>query len=82
MYTIRIESQDESKPAIVRNMSADSIAELTPVIEQICKDRFNIVQPIVFATDSGSIRIFDFNKPIIEGNIDIIKGDSEGVIRP
>ena len=69
MYSINIEQQDGKKPPIQRTMVANTEIELANVIAQLCKERFDIVSPLVMFTSNGTYKVFDFSKPVVEVNI-------------
>lgn len=74
MYSITIQPQDGKKPTIKRSMVADNESELATVIAQVCKERYDIVAPLVLFVSNGTYKVFDFTKPLVVVDITKIGG--------
>jgi hypothetical protein len=73
MYSINVESSDESKPVIDRSMSSNSPIELLPVIIEICRSEFSMINPVAMYMGDNVYRIFDVNNPSVYAQVSIIK---------
>lgn len=73
MYSIKVESQDVHRPAIDRSMSSNAAIELIPVMVEICKAEFNMVNPVALYMGDNVYRIFDIDNPSIYAKVSIVK---------
>jgi len=73
MYSFKVKTQDETQPVIDRSMSSNNAIELKPVLIEICKTEFNMVNPVALYMGDNVYRIFDINNPHRYAKVSIIK---------
>ena len=73
MYSIKVETPNESKQVIDRSMSSNAAIELIPVMVSICKAEFNMVNPVALYMGDNVYRIFDINNPSVYAKVSIVK---------
>ena len=73
MYSINVESQDAHRPVINRCMSANKAIEMLPIVIEICRAEFDIVNPVALYMGDGVYRVFDIENPSEYAEITIIK---------
>ena len=73
MYSIKVEPSDDMERVIDRSMSSNSAIELIPVIVEICKAEFNMVEPVALDMGDNVYRVFDILNPSVYARISIIK---------
>lgn len=73
MYSLVVEPQDEHKPVIDRSMSSNAALETIPIVIEICKAEFNMVNPVALYMGDDVYRIFDIDNPSIYAKVSIIK---------
>ena len=73
MYAINVDSLDESKPVIDRSLSSNNVAEIIPVVIEICKAEYNMVNPVALYMGHNVYRIFDIDNPHGYAKVSIIK---------
>jgi len=73
MYSINLKPSDEAFPVIDRSMSSNTALEIVPVIVEICRAEFNMVNPIALLIEDDVYRVFDLDNPSIYAKVSIIK---------
>lgn len=73
MYSIKVEPPDESKPVIDRSMSSNNAIETIPVVIEICKAEFSMVNPVALYMGDDVYRIFDIENPSVYAQVSIIR---------
>jgi len=73
MYSITVEPSDEHKPVINRSLSSNNAIELLPVIVEICRSEFVMVNPVALWMGDNVYRIFDIDNPSEYAEVSIIK---------
>ena len=73
MYSIKVEPSDDMERVIDRSMSSNTALELIPVIVEICKAEFNMVEPVALDMGDNVYRVFDILNPSVYARISIIK---------
>lgn len=73
MYSIKVESPDESKPVIDRSMSSNNVMETIPIIVEICKAEFDMPNPVALYMGNNVYRIFDVKNPSVYVQVSIIR---------
>ena len=73
MYSIKVQPPDESSPVIDRSLSSNNIIEILPVVIQICRAKFHMVNPKAFRMGNNVYHIFDLHRPSVYAKVSIIK---------
>jgi len=73
MYAVTLESSDEKPIVINRSMVSNNAVEILPVVVQICRAEFQMVNPISLYMGHGVYRIFDIDNPHVYAKVSIIR---------
>ena len=73
MYSINVQPPDEHFPVIDRSMSSNTAIETIPIMVEICRAEFNMVNPVALSTGDNTYHIFDIDNPSVYAKVSIIK---------
>lgn len=73
MYSIKVELLDETHSVIERCMSSNNAVELLPVLLEICRAKYKMVNPVALYMGDNVYRIIDIGKPYYSAMVHIVK---------
>ncbi len=77
MYSIKIESPDGRIPPIERSMSSNNVVEILPVIVELCKAEFNMLDPTALNMGNNVWRVFDIAQAWFYAKVTITEDKTE-----
>jgi len=73
MYSLNIEPQHTSQPVIKRRLSTNHAIELLPVVVEMCRSQFNMIEPVAISMGGDVFRVFDIYNPDVYVNVHFIE---------